>query len=805
MANKDLNIVLGIDTKQLDKALGKAQRKLNSFAFKAQNIGSTLTQSLTLPIIGVGAAAVKSFADFDKMRKGLEAVAGGAEEAEKQMSRLKVVALNPGISLQQAVQGTIRLQAVGLQAREAEETLLQFSKAVTLAGGNADDLGEVTRQLGQMISKGKILSSDFKVIQERVPAIGLALEDAFGTQNIEQIRETGISSRDFVDQLTKAISQNEKFQSVQGGLANSFDNFRQAVTASLVELGDSINKSLDLEKVLANLSNRIQGAVDAFASLDDGTKKIIVKMAVFTAALGPAFFAIGKLVQVGGSFLSAARLLLPAIGALASPIGLIVAAAAALAAGFAILYKRNEKFRTAVNKVATVIRAYVISAFQVLKQIVLVLYEGWKSQITIVKAVINTFLNVGKSILDTARKVPILNKGIELTRKAFEFVGETIKNSFIILPAIFAGIAAEAESLGQKIINFFKRIGVNAEILALQIKRGLTIDGTARDSLKREIDALKSQKNELAQVGEDFGIAFKRAFDEALTGTAGAAGSVAGKKPGAIPSSSNIPTIPTNNTPGGGSGLDLSGVSSGVSGLGFISAPIREEVDAANRSFSELKDIIAANEAERLNWTRGLSDTEIGISRVTEQNNRWRESTELQIEEQRKLNAVLEAQAVVGQYLQNTMTAFGDAFGVIWEGTQDAAAAIKEFEKKAVESIINIINYLIKEAVTAAIANTAIAGGPLGVALAAGAAGLITGIIKGSLSKAPRLAQGGIVPPGYPNDTYPAFLSSGETVVPPGKLPNLGGGGGYIAETRIDMRELIIGLRREETNLGRIE
>jgi hypothetical protein len=151
------------------------------------------------------------------------------------------------------------------------------------------------------------------------------------------------------------------------------------------------------------------------------------------------------------------------------------------------------------------------------------------------------------------------------------------------------------------------------------------------------------------------------------------------------------------------------------------------------------------------------------------------------------------------------MTAFGDAFGVIWEGTQDAAAAIKEFEKKAVESIINIINYLIKEAVTAAIANTAIAGGPLGVALAAGAAGLITGIIKGSLSKAPRLAQGGIVPPGYPNDTYPAFLSSGETVVPPGKLPNLGGGGGYIAETRIDMRELIIGLRREETNLGRIE
>jgi hypothetical protein len=34
-------------------------------------------------------------------------------------------------------------------------------------------------------------------------------------------------------------------------------------------------------------------------------------------------------------------------------------------------------------------------------------------------------------------------------------------------------------------------------------------------------------------------------------------------------------------------------------------------------------------------------------------------------------------------------------------------------------------------------------------------------------------AQGGIVPPGYPNDTYPARLSSGEMVIPAKKLPEL--------------------------------
>lgn len=44
-------------------------------------------------------------------------------------------------------------------------------------------------------------------------------------------------------------------------------------------------------------------------------------------------------------------------------------------------------------------------------------------------------------------------------------------------------------------------------------------------------------------------------------------------------------------------------------------------------------------------------------------------------------------------------------------------------------------------------------------------------------SRAAKMAQGGMVPPGFPNDTYPAFLSSKEVVVPPPKkLPQYGSG-----------------------------
>jgi hypothetical protein len=51
-----------------------------------------------------------------------------------------------------------------------------------------------------------------------------------------------------------------------------------------------------------------------------------------------------------------------------------------------------------------------------------------------------------------------------------------------------------------------------------------------------------------------------------------------------------------------------------------------------------------------------------------------------------------------------------------------------------------------------------------------GSAGTLWGFIKNSfgITKVQGMAQGGIVPSGYPNDTYPALLSSGETVLPKG-------------------------------------
>ncbi len=179
------------------------------------------------------------------------------------------------------------------------------------------------------------------------------------------------------------------------------------------------------------------------------------------------------------------------------------------------------------------------------------------------------------------------------------------------------------------------------------------------------------------------------------------------------------------------------------------------------------------------------------------------------------MNAQVEAANLLAIALQKIADVKNAANNAFQAGTEIAKNAAKEegsAMKRLTGVVIGEIAKVIKARIQAAVAAQAekvLASFPfpLNIALAAGAGAAAGFLIQSLIGQIgiPGLAQGGVIPAGYPNDTYPAFLSSGETVVPPGKLPNLGNGGGFIAEARIDLRELVIGIRREEGSLGRIE
>lgn len=144
-------------------------------------------------------------------------------------------------------------------------------------------------------------------------------------------------------------------------------------------------------------------------------------------------------------------------------------------------------------------------------------------------------------------------------------------------------------------------------------------------------------------------------------------------------------------------------------------------------------------------------------------------------------------------YLQGTIeilntleTAISDIFIGLAEGIGQALVGVKDGFKNLLQIIIGAaqkIGQIMMAIGTGLIllggtslfgwafkkkGTSLIIGGAAIVALTAG----ISAAMNKKEEKAIGMAQGGIVPQGYQNDSYPAMLTSGEAVIPPGKLPN---------------------------------
>jgi len=99
----------------------------------------------------------------------------------------------------------------------------------------------------------------------------------------------------------------------------------------------------------------------------------------------------------------------------------------------------------------------------------------------------------------------------------------------------------------------------------------------------------------------------------------------------------------------------------------------------------------------------------------------------------------------------------------------EGGASLKDLAKVAVEAARKVIAAQIAEGVAGAVKKALITVPfPFNIA-AAMAAGAVAASLFNMII--PKFEHGGIVPSGYPSDTYPAMLTSGETITPPNKLP----------------------------------
>lgn len=289
------------DTQDFDKKIGGATTRLGKFADRAKQIGGSLTKFVTLPLAGAAA--------------GFVALADKQAQAEA--------------SLTNAIRATGREAEISVKSLGAFASELQ---ATTTFGDEAQlSALALTQQLANLDERG--LKQVLPGMLDFSTAMGIDLQSAASLVGKTLGSSTNALARYGIE-LDTTLSPTEKLAALTEQLEDKFGGAAEAAAeAGLGSLKQLKNSAGDLaesfgELLLPSLNRAIdavQGVVDWFADLDDGTKKLITAMGVLAASSGPIILAIGALAKLKAAIIAINT------AALFGPAGIIVGLAAVTA------------------------------------------------------------------------------------------------------------------------------------------------------------------------------------------------------------------------------------------------------------------------------------------------------------------------------------------------------------------------------------------------------------------------------------------------------------------------------------------
>lgn len=225
-------------------------------------------------------------------------------------------------------------------AKEGAEWMEKLGIEVTNADGSMKDSVTIQQELHDAFST----LSDSEQIA--------AASAIFGKNQMSNWLALINTAPEDVSSLSSALETEgttaEMADAMMGGFGGSIEKLKSSLDVLMTSLGGLI------AQYLTPVIEKVQGAVDAFMSLDDETKEHIIKIAGIVAAVGPVLIIIGKVVTGIGSIISVASGLIAAISAISAPVLIVIGVITALIAIGVALYKHWDDIKEGCRQLGEV-------------------------------------------------------------------------------------------------------------------------------------------------------------------------------------------------------------------------------------------------------------------------------------------------------------------------------------------------------------------------------------------------------------------------------------------------------------------
>lgn len=249
-----LNFKVGVNSTDFTKKLNKMQRKAAKFGKSMQKTGQSMTMSLTLPLVALGAGATKVFMDFEQGMLKVAAVSGATDDKMKMLSdTAKRLGATTMFSATQVAELQFNLSKLGLTPDEidkATESILRLSQAT------GEDLAETATVVASTMRAFGMTAGETQRITD-------VMADSFSSTALDLEKfKTAMATLAPVAK-TSGVSI-EQASALVGLLANNGVDASTAGTALRNIFLDLSKSGMSLDEAMAQINNSTEPLTTAF-------------------------------------------------------------------------------------------------------------------------------------------------------------------------------------------------------------------------------------------------------------------------------------------------------------------------------------------------------------------------------------------------------------------------------------------------------------------------------------------------------------------------------------------------------------
>ena len=227
-----------------------------------------IMRGLSLGTVGLGVlgrSAVKTAAEFESIKTAIKFVSGDAVNAEKNLayldSTVKDLKLDYSVTAESFKRFLGAMKATDIAAEQQRDMFTQMSTVTRVLGMSGEQTERVFYALGEMFSKGSVMSQELKLqLGNALPGAVALFAKSMGKtvpQMMDMMKKGAVNSEKYVAGFTKFV-----YEEYKDGLPQSL----QTMSANLTMLGN--NWKFTLEKI--GLAMNKAGLIDMLNKVMEG-------------------------------------------------------------------------------------------------------------------------------------------------------------------------------------------------------------------------------------------------------------------------------------------------------------------------------------------------------------------------------------------------------------------------------------------------------------------------------------------------------------------------------------------------------